>query len=132
MSGERDLGRLLATLDPVVRPGAYAYVLLAERPAVPVDALVVEDEGVTVVVPRRTADAHGWAYEFVAGWITLRVHSDLAAVGLTAAFATALAAQDIPCNVLAGTHHDHLLVPLDRVDDALAALAHLAASAGSR
>ena len=129
--GETDLARMLASLDPVVRAGEFAYVLLPGPPSVPVDALVVEEEGVTVVVPRETADANDWPYDFVAAWITLRVHSDLSAVGLTAAFSTALAARGVPCNVLAGTHHDHLLVPLDRVDDALAALATLAArSAG--
>ena len=46
-------------------------------------------------------------------------------MGLTAAVATALAAEAIPCNVLAGYHHDHLLVPVDRVDAAVACLARL-------
>ena len=34
----------------------------------------------------------------------------------------ALTEADISCNVLAGFHHDHLLVPLDRADDAMAVL----------
>jgi hypothetical protein len=29
---------------------------------------------------------------------------------------------DISCNVLAGYHHDHLLVPVERVDEAIVAL----------
>ena len=127
-SRESDLARLLAGLDPVVRPGSFVFVTLAEPPAMRVDALVVEDEGVTVVVRREVADAHGWPYAFVAAWVTLRVHSALEAVGLTAAFAAALAERQIPCNVLAGTFHDHILVPTDRVDDALSALRQLAAS----
>ena len=57
--------------------------------------------------------------------ISLTVQSDLAAVGLTAAFARALAAEGISCNVIAGVHHDHLLVPWDRRDDAMATLRRL-------
>ena len=53
------------------------------------------------------------------------MHSALDAVGLTAAVAGALAEAGISCNVLAGAHHDHLLVPVDRADDALVALAQL-------
>ncbi|MCC6519917.1 MAG: ACT domain-containing protein, partial [Tabrizicola sp.] len=57
--------------------------------------------------------------------ISLTVQSDLAAVGLTAAFATALGREGISCNVIAGVHHDHLFVQWDRREDALAALREL-------
>jgi hypothetical protein len=50
------------------------------------------------------------------------VQSSLDAVGLTAAVSAKLAAIGIPCNVLAGYHHDHVLVPVDRVDDAITVL----------
>nr|WP_269151213.1 ACT domain-containing protein [Spelaeicoccus albus] len=66
-------------------------------------------------------------YSFVAGWITLQVHSALDAVGLTAAVSTALATAEISCNVIAGNYHDHLLVPIDRLDDALGVLRELTA-----
>jgi uncharacterized protein len=77
---------------------------------------------------REDADGDGIPYDFVAAWITLTVHSDLADVGLTAAFSAALAEVGISCNVLAAFHHDHLLVPADRLDDALAALERLSAT----
>ena len=54
------------------------------------------------------------------------MHSALDAVGLTAAVSTALADAGISCNVLAGFHHDHLVVPADRATDALALLSALA------
>ena len=39
---------------------------------------------------------------FRAAWISLTVHSDLEAVGLTAAFSTALGQAGVSCNVVAG------------------------------
>ena len=81
-----------------------------------------EAEGTTVVVAEAQAIARGWPVTFRSAWITLRVHSDLAAVGLTAAFARALGDAGISCNVVAGVHHDHLFVPVARADDAMRAL----------
>ena len=49
-------------------------------------------------------------------WLTLSIQSSLEAVGLTAAVSARLAERDIACNVLAGYHHDHLLVPVARAD----------------
>ena len=68
------------------------------------------------------AREHGESPRFVAAWLSLRVHSALDAVGLTAAVSRALADAGIACNVLAGFHHDHLLVPAARRADAIAAL----------
>ncbi|MNG35746.1 hypothetical protein D3C84_1225580 [compost metagenome] len=64
----------------------------------------------------------------MAAWITLQVHSSLAAVGLTAAFASALGQANISCNVIAGYHHDHLFVAQADAERALAVLRQLAAS----
>jgi hypothetical protein len=123
MSGETDLDRLLAGLDPVQRPGEYVYCPVGDGFDLSLAAAVVrEPEAVTVVLDREVADRLRLPYDYVAGWITLRVHSALAAVGLTAAFSRALADIGISANVLAGYYHDHLLVPIERVDDALAAL----------
>lgn len=85
-------------------------------------AIVHEVEGVTVVVAEADALRRDWNVVFHSAWITLRVHSDLAAVGLTAAFARVLGDAGISCNVIAGSYHDHLFVPIDRADDAMAAL----------
>ena len=53
------------------------------------------------------------------------VHSSLEAVGLTAAFALALAQQNISCNVIAGYYHDHIFVSDDDVQQALVILNNL-------
>jgi uncharacterized protein len=128
VSGETDLAKMLATLDVERRPGRFAFVS-GDHPELRTvaAAMIEEDEGTTLVVPVDNARAAGIAVEFEAAWLTLTVFSALDAVGLTAAFSAALGAVDIPCNVLAGYHHDHLLVPVDRADDAIAALRALAA-----
>jgi hypothetical protein len=104
-------------LDPVRRPGEFVFVLGGDPVAA--EATVREDEGLTAVIARERADELGLAYDYVAAWITLRVDSTLEQVGLTALFSRALADAGISCNVLAGVHHDHLLVPADRADEAL-------------
>ncbi len=89
---------------------------------VAIQATIVEAEGTTTVLATSDAQKLGIHPEFVAAWLTVEVHSALDAVGLTAAVASALAAEGIPCNVLAGYHHDHLLVPADQSDLAVATL----------
>jgi len=122
---ETDLAKMLATLQVDLREGEYVFVSAPGLDALPrelAQATIVEAEGPTWVLRREHADAHGLAYDFVAAWLSLRVRSALQAVGLTAAVAQALAARGIACNVLAGYHHDHLLVPAARREDAIAAL----------
>jgi hypothetical protein len=128
MPGDTDLDRMLATLDVVRRPGTFTFVS-GPWPSLAADAVatVVEDEGTTHVVPVAAAVAGGAPIDFEAVWLTLTVQSALEAVGLTAAVSRVLAEAGIPCNVLAGYHHDHLLVPADRADDAVAALRGLRA-----
>jgi hypothetical protein len=128
MAGERDLRRLLADLRPVRREGEFVVVSRPRDQRVEVEAAATVDEGdegVTHVVRRELADERGWAYDFVGAWLTMQVHSALDAVGMTAAMSTALTEAGISCNVLAGYHHDHLLVPSDRADEAIAVLRRL-------
>lgn len=132
---ERDLALMLTRLETRQRAGDYVFVTCAQAdPALAAlsHASVREDEGVSYVLARADADARGLAYGFVAAWLSLRVHSALDAVGLTAAVSVALAERGIACNVLAGFHHDHLLVPADRAADAVAALAALRRPADAR
>ena len=127
-----DLAVLLASLQPELHPGTWAWCALpAGTPTDGVDAVatVREAEGLTVVVAEADAAARAWPVAFRSAWITLTVHSDLAAVGLTAAFARALGDAGVSCNVIAGVHHDHLFVPAGRAADAMAALAALQARA---
>lgn len=133
MPGERDLQLMLRTLAVERRPGTFTFVT-GDWPALATvaHATVDEAEGRTLVVTVADAEAAGAPVGFRAAWLTLTVHSALEAVGLTAAFARALGDAGIACNVLAGFHHDHLLVPDDRADEAVAVLAALRDAASSR
>ncbi len=120
-------------MRPELRSGRYVYVTLPDGdvPAGVTPVITVsEREGLTLVVPEPEAVATGLEYHFVAGWITLRVHSALEAVGLTAAVALALTDAGISCNVVAGFHHDHLFVPYARATEAVRVLDALAAESG--
>jgi uncharacterized protein len=125
MAGERDLTVLLRRMAPVLADAPYGFAVWTGG-ALPIRpfATVAEDEGLTVVAPLALMAGAGMASDPWAR-ISLTVQSDLAAVGLTAAFAAALAGVGISANVIAGFHHDHLFVPWDRRADALAALQDL-------
>jgi hypothetical protein len=119
-----DLDLLLKTLEPVVIEGEFVVLVVEEDDVATLSpvAVVREREGWTVVVRREDADARGLTYSFIGRWITLQVHSALDGVGLTAAFSTALGQAGISCNVFAGYHHDHILVPSPDADRALTVL----------
>jgi hypothetical protein len=123
--GETDLDVMLASLAVQRRPGIFTYIAVeVPTPGLLAAAHAVVKEGplTTIVLPVQSAERAGQLVTIELAWLTLTVQSSLEAVGLTAAVSARLAAIDIACNVLAGYHHDHLLVPVDRVDDAIAAL----------
>lgn len=135
MPGITDLHTLLAALSPRLHPEELVVCTLAEgvygdaAELAPL-AAVVEEEGLTLVVPRSRAEAAGLSGEGPFRRLELTVHSSLDAVGLTAAVAAALSERGLGANVIAGYHHDHLLVPSARADEALAALVELSRRAG--
>jgi hypothetical protein len=128
MAGESDLQKLLSGMRPELNPGRYVFTTVEGRVPSGVTPVVTvaEREGLTVVARQDEADAAGLAYDYVSGWITLRINSALDAVGLTATFSKELAAAGLSCNVVAGFHHDHLFVPYENADEAVAILEALA------
>lgn len=132
MAGETSLATLLRSMSPQLNPGEYVFCCVPDG-KLPTGLEVVgcfrEQEGLTVIVERSDAEKAGFSFDYVAAWITLNVHSALEAVGLTAAFATALGQAGISCNVIAGYYHDHLFVGLADADRALQVLRDLAANA---
>lgn len=125
MSGEMDLDRLMAGMEPVLAPEVYVFATTTAPPDIPAVMRFEEVEGTTLILTRAAAEAAGLAYEFPCRMITLNVHSALEAVGFIARIATALAAEGMGVNPVAGFHHDHLFVPEHRADDAMRVLVAL-------
>jgi dihydrofolate reductase len=108
-----DLSELLRCMQPELHRGEYLYCSVQEVP-LGIDPVVMlsEPEGITLVLPREQAEQLALPGIFPCAWITLEV-------------STALARDGISCNVIAGYHHDHLLVPTGRAQDAMAVLTAL-------
>jgi hypothetical protein len=122
------LDQLLSCMQPTLEPGVFVYSVW------PLDkswhgplplATFREKEALTLVLTEQQATDYQLDILFKARWISLKVHSDLEAVGLTAAFSKALADAGLSCNVFAGAYHDHILVPVHQAEAALLALQQL-------
>lgn len=115
-------------MTPVLNAGCFVFCSTRDVKPIEFDEIILlfkEEEGYTVVLPKEVADTLGLEYTFVAAWITLTVHSSLEAVGLTAAFSSALAQHNISCNVVAGYFHDHIFVDYHDAEKAMHVLVDL-------
>ena len=113
MAGETDLNILLESLEPSLNLGSYVFISLKDINEILREDILFEfkeAEGITILLSKDKADKYNLDYEFVASWITLKVHSALDAIGLTAAVSSALTKHNISCNVVAAYYHDHIFV----------------------
>ena len=123
--GETNLEALIRNMEPELHEGTYVFASITNIESIPRTMTICEvkeKEGVTVVVSKEDAEQLGLPIDFIASWITLNIHSSLEAVGLTAAFATALGKNNISCNVIAGYYHDHIFVDQKDADKAMKVL----------
>jgi hypothetical protein len=132
VSGETDLGRLLRGLKPYLDDRIFAFGTIPHGRPLPASLSMIgtveEDEGLTVIAPLDQLAAAAIEHSGPLAKISLTVHSSLEAVGLTASVSAALADAGISANVVAGYFHDHIFVPWDRRDQAIAVLGRLAAN----
>ena len=121
-TGEKDLSVILRSIKPALNQGEYVFCSVPETASIRQEDIISyfkEKEGYTLILEKAKAEASNIHYSFVAAWITLTVHSSLEAVGLTAAFSNALAANGISCNVVAAFYHDHIFVPVQDAEKAM-------------
>jgi len=123
MSGETSLEKLLKNISPNLKDGVYVFCTLCADKLKGLDVTpagsFMEDEGMTLILPKSEAEKHKLEYSFPSRMITLSVHSSLEAVGFLAAVTDRLASAGISVNAISAFYHDHLFVPLDRANDAM-------------
>lgn len=120
-------------MNAYLNKGEYVFVTVTENEAHKVNHSDVlgrfkESEGLTLIVKQAAADQLNFTYESVFAWITLKVHSSLEAVGLTATFSSELAKHNISCNAIAGYYHDHIFVNTEDAPKAIQVLNELSKS----
>lgn len=136
---EKNLDKLLGGMSPKPIGGKYYIGSMDESMLMQLAgcldylvALFRESEGLTIVVSEEIREeAQGLCGKELQGpfaLITLGVNSDLLAVGFLARIATALAEKGISINAYSAYYHDHLLVPFEKKDLAMAELIRLSES----
>lgn len=128
MIGETDLNKLIKSMRAELNTGEYVFCKTATLQGIDISEVLCmfkETEAITLVLKKEIADKWQLPYHYAAAWISLKIHSSLAAVGLTAAFSTALAEQGISCNVVAAYYHDHIFVDAKDAEKAMEVLRQL-------
>ncbi|SLN11205.1 ACT domain protein [Roseovarius albus] len=127
----KDTNEMIRQMRPALRDGSYHFVHVADtelaaRAMLMSIASFAEDEGLSLILPSAALSELGLIDDMPMRCITLQVHSALDGVGLTAAVATVLAENGIPCNMVAAYHHDHAFVPAESAEEAVALLESIA------
>ena len=123
----RSAKNMISGMTPKLIEGDFVFARsdkpkMAETLSARAIATMREAEGLSLILPAEIATGADFETSPAMKCITLNVYSSLEGVGLTAAVSAALAANDIPCNMVAGYYHDHVFVPSDKADQALAVL----------
>ncbi len=119
---------LIKNLKPVLHEGEYVFCQVQDMAAykdIPLVGSFREEEGITLIMDKKSADRLGLEYYYIGAWITLQVNSSLTSIGLTAAVSDVLAKNKITCNMIAGFHHDHVFVDHVKADLAIQVLRQL-------
>lgn len=128
MSGEKNLIKLLKNINPELKSEVFVFCTTKDNfnfNTLDPISVFKEEEGVTLVLEKDIADKYCYRYEGTYQCITLKIHSSLEAIGLTAAVSTKLAEHNISANVIAGYYHDHIFIPVNKAKDAMEALKEL-------
>ena len=129
----RDIRSMIAGLSPELQAGTFVFCATDDKARMAACApkaigMFAEVEAVSFILPEADAAALGFDCTTPMRQITLRVYSALDGVGLTAAVSGELARQNIPCNMVAAYHHDHVFVPSAMAERALQALSAMQAT----
>jgi hypothetical protein len=124
------LRELLKNMEPELHGEKYVICALPPEVFAPKGSPIMafpEDEGVTLIMREEEAKKDKKLKRSRPhAMITLRVLSDLEAVGFLAKITSALAEKRISVNVVSAFYHNHLFVPWEKRKEAMEVLKALA------
>ncbi|WP_196139305.1 ACT domain-containing protein [Aliikangiella sp. G2MR2-5] len=131
MAAIENIKQLLRSMSPALAREEYVFCSIKATNECLIKQLTPlatfrEQEGITFVIDKKQAGNMNLEFSSTFRKITLKVHSSLNAVGLTAAVSGALAKENISANVIAAFYHDHIFVPAKKAEHALEVLQRLA------
>lgn len=108
----KDLSELMKNMNSELFGTEYVFVKVDADINMKLNPKMIfrEEEGVTLILERSQADSQNLKYDAVWNMITLRVNSDLEAVGFLVKICEALAKEKISVNAVSAFCHDHLFV----------------------
>lgn len=125
----QNLDQLMKSMKPELVSGEFVFCTVSEKQLANLKGKPIlifkEEEGITLILHKQEANANSIKYTDIWALITMKVHSDLTAVGFLASLTTALAKEGIPGNVVSAYYHDHLFVPKEKSKEALETLQKL-------
>lgn len=123
--GEENLSSLLSNMEPILLLDEYIFCSIQNKKDIdklnPI-SIFQEKEGISLIITKDMAIKNHIDFKSTFKCITLKVHSSLDAIGLTATVSTALSEEGISANVVAGFYHDHIFVPTNLAKQALEVL----------
>lgn len=125
--GENKLKIILANLSPSLSDDEYIFYstkIMSKKEILDLKpmATIQENEGITLVVLKETAELNFIPFNIIFKVITLGIHSSLTGVGLTSVISNALTKNGISSNVIAGYFHDHFFVKSEVAQKAMEVL----------
>lgn len=130
MSGKTNLKEILHNINPRLLDETFVFITSSE----PLEDLInslkpkatfLEDEGITLVINQKDADAHSLQYDGIFKCISLGVHSSLESYGLISTITRELTKHRISSNIFSGYFHDHIFVQNNLAAEALRVISSL-------
>ena len=124
MSGKTNLKEILDKINPRLLDETFVFITSSEPHEDLINSLkpkatFLEDEGITLVINQKDADAHSLQYDGIFKCISLGVHSSLESCGLISTITRELTKHKISSNIFSGYFHDHIFVQNNLAAEAL-------------